>query len=62
MARCRLLALWVLASCAAPTRRQCELEPPEVIARSQGLAFDGVAVAGSRVYAWSEQAGLFVRD
>ncbi len=65
MARCRLLLVLALASCAAPTRRQCELEPPELIARSQGLVFDGVAVAGEaahRVYAWSEQGGLYVRD
>ncbi|MET0286978.1 MAG: hypothetical protein ABW352_21020 [Polyangiales bacterium] len=65
MARCNVLALLALASCAAPTRRHCELEPPELIARSEGLVFDGVAVAGDaahRVYAWSEQAGLFVRE
>jgi hypothetical protein len=63
VARCKLFALLVLSSCAAPTRRQCELEPPEVVARSQGLMFDGVAVARDvrrSVYAWSEEGGLFV--
>jgi hypothetical protein len=62
VARCKLLALLVLGGCAAPTRRQCELEPPEVVARSRGLMFDGVAVAQGHVYAWSEEAGLFVRS
>jgi hypothetical protein len=65
VARSSALAFLCVASCAAPTRRHCELEPPELIARSEGLVFDGVAVAGDaarRVYAWSEQAGLFVRE
>jgi hypothetical protein len=61
VARCKALAFLALASCAAPTRRQCELEPPEVVARSQGLLFDGVALARS-AYAWSEQSGLYVRQ
>ncbi|HEY6878596.1 MAG TPA: hypothetical protein VI299_11290 [Polyangiales bacterium] len=60
MARCKVWALLALASCAAPTRRECELEPPQVVARSSGLAFDGVAVAG-HTYAWSDDSGLYVQ-
>jgi hypothetical protein len=73
VARCRAARrlpgalLWLVSTfaCAAPTRRQCELEPPELVARSTGLSFDGVAVTGSGAdlaYAWSEQSGLFVRQ
>lgn len=61
MARCKSAALLLaLSACAAPTRRQCELEPPELIARSEGLAFDGIAVSGE-LFAWSERDGLSVR-
>lgn len=57
-ARCvALLAL--LGSCTSK-RAVCELGAPELVARSDGLEFDGVAVAEAGLFAWSSADGLFV--
>jgi len=59
------LALLLLLSiaCEAP-RAPCELAPPELVARSAGLAFDGIATAAASpehaLFAWSSEEGLFV--
>lgn len=55
----------LLAACAAPSRRECVLEPQKPIVHSEGLGFDGIAVAkptaGAVVYLWSERSGLWAQ-
>lgn len=55
--------LLLLLACSGP-RAVCELTPPEVVARSEGLLFDGVAlsplVTGEVASAWSSREGLFI--
>jgi hypothetical protein len=55
----------LVSACAAPSRRECALEPATPIVHSDGLGFDGIAVAqprsGAAVYLWSEQSGLWAK-
>jgi hypothetical protein len=60
-----LMACTLVSGCGTWERRRCELEPPVLVTRSDGLSFDAVAVALHRerdpLFAWSDARGLSIK-